>query len=565
MTKAGLRVLVPWEHPEQMSDDGKPKTEHDFKRLRNKMNAGFVESMRIASDGKLIGKLNIPLEEDAKRLGQTIHAVSPEFGGVWEDPSGNEWVNPITHVALTPRPVQAVQDGFVRLSMMDYLEGEQGGEPVFQLSDLHEAVSSTPTAQTEAHAPGTSNNPHREAAHRIVKKHGVAAYHTGSKMPAKSHATMAKFHDHEAKYHQHAGRYRAGSFHRMLANHHEHCCLRAMGIPCEPSQMSKVNHEALEHHIAKYNYHLARSGSSKKRTDRQFQHYRKAIHHLKRAKAHGSDEPMEYHIGGSQMSQVQFSNWIKGAIKKPGALHRELGVPQGKKIPESKLRAAEHAKGKLGKRARLAEVLKHLHHATKNSRVAKRSHMSLMASGIDPESYHAKRAFVHKMAATRAKKAGNHVKASYHAGVAKYHEREHKFIKNTPGYARFKPSGSAKAHLQSMGKALHGRDLTQHQMSLMETSAKGHPHREAVDKAAKAGHKVGKTFVDDKGTHTHIKPKSLAHHFTISTWNHSGKTTSKFGLRSPSSTSQMSTLATTQFCMDGYSRKKKLKRRKAAA
>jgi len=45
---------------------------------------------------------------------------------------------------------------------------------------------------------------------------------------------------------------------------------------------------------------------------------------------------------------------------KKGALHEELGVPKGKKIPESKLKKAEHAKGKLGKRARLAETLKGL-------------------------------------------------------------------------------------------------------------------------------------------------------------------------------------------------------------
>jgi hypothetical protein len=50
--------------------------------------------------------------------------------------------------------------------------------------------------------------------------------------------------------------------------------------------------------------------------------------------------------------------WIQGAIKKPGALHKELGVPKGKKIPESKLKAAEKKGGKEGKRARLAETLK---------------------------------------------------------------------------------------------------------------------------------------------------------------------------------------------------------------
>lgn len=51
-------------------------------------------------------------------------------------------------------------------------------------------------------------------------------------------------------------------------------------------------------------------------------------------------------------------NWIAGAIKKPGALHRELGVPQGKKIPAKKLAAAAKKGGKEGQRARLAETLK---------------------------------------------------------------------------------------------------------------------------------------------------------------------------------------------------------------
>jgi hypothetical protein len=53
-------------------------------------------------------------------------------------------------------------------------------------------------------------------------------------------------------------------------------------------------------------------------------------------------------------------NWIQKAIKKPGALHKEMGVPAGKKIPASKLAAAAKKPGKMGKRARLAETLKGL-------------------------------------------------------------------------------------------------------------------------------------------------------------------------------------------------------------
>ena len=51
-------------------------------------------------------------------------------------------------------------------------------------------------------------------------------------------------------------------------------------------------------------------------------------------------------------------NWIKDAIKKPGALRAELGVKEGKTIPAKKLAAAAKKPGKLGQRARLAETLK---------------------------------------------------------------------------------------------------------------------------------------------------------------------------------------------------------------
>jgi hypothetical protein len=56
--------------------------------------------------------------------------------------------------------------------------------------------------------------------------------------------------------------------------------------------------------------------------------------------------------------------WIQKAIKHPGALHKSLGVPEGKKIPSGKLAAAAKKGGKLGKRARLAQTLKGMHHSS---------------------------------------------------------------------------------------------------------------------------------------------------------------------------------------------------------
>lgn len=58
----------------------------------------------------------------------------------------------------------------------------------------------------------------------------------------------------------------------------------------------------------------------------------------------------------------KYKNWIKSAIQKPGALHRQLKVPAGKKIPASKLAKAADKGGKLGRRARLAQTLKSFKH-----------------------------------------------------------------------------------------------------------------------------------------------------------------------------------------------------------
>lgn len=55
-------------------------------------------------------------------------------------------------------------------------------------------------------------------------------------------------------------------------------------------------------------------------------------------------------------------NWIAGAIKKPGALHQELGIKKGTKIPAGTLKRAAGKGGKIGERARLAETLKGMKH-----------------------------------------------------------------------------------------------------------------------------------------------------------------------------------------------------------
>ena len=55
-------------------------------------------------------------------------------------------------------------------------------------------------------------------------------------------------------------------------------------------------------------------------------------------------------------------NWIKGAIKHPGALDKALHVPEGEKIPAAKLQKAAHSKNPtMWRRAALAKTLKKMH------------------------------------------------------------------------------------------------------------------------------------------------------------------------------------------------------------
>ncbi len=51
-------------------------------------------------------------------------------------------------------------------------------------------------------------------------------------------------------------------------------------------------------------------------------------------------------------------NWIAGATKNKGGLHRALGVPEGKKIPAGKMaKAAKSGSPKVKKEVNLAKTL----------------------------------------------------------------------------------------------------------------------------------------------------------------------------------------------------------------
>ena len=69
--------------------------------------------------------------------------------------------------------------------------------------------------------------------------------------------------------------------------------------------------------------------------------------------------------GMGDMSEAKLKGLAKGgklniakAIKKPGALRSALGAKKGEPIPAKKLAKAAKAPGKLGQRARFAQLLK---------------------------------------------------------------------------------------------------------------------------------------------------------------------------------------------------------------
>ncbi len=75
-----------------------------------------------------------------------------------------------------------------------------------------------------------------------------------------------------------------------------------------------------------------------------------------------SANDMSHYMSEEWLSHIiESKKWIQKAIKKPGALSKQLGVPEEKNIPRKMLTKAAKSKGKLGRRARLALTLRKFH------------------------------------------------------------------------------------------------------------------------------------------------------------------------------------------------------------
>jgi len=80
---------------------------------------------------------------------------------------------------------------------------------------------------------------------------------------------------------------------------------------------------------------------------------------------HAAMKKAARHHEQAAMHHEEAHKWIQEAIKYPGALHEELHVKKGEKIPAKKLTAAAKKPGVEGRRARLAETLRGLHKGKK--------------------------------------------------------------------------------------------------------------------------------------------------------------------------------------------------------
>jgi len=129
MISAGLQIPVAWEH----QDDAVPQSEAERRANRARFNLGHATDAGVSPEGYLTARVEVPVADDAKRL-PAVGFVSPEIRRDWIDGSGKLWPGlSITHLAVTPRPVQHKQKPFkpvkmsldvVRLSLADVRLGD---------------------------------------------------------------------------------------------------------------------------------------------------------------------------------------------------------------------------------------------------------------------------------------------------------------------------------------------------------------------------------------------------------------------------------------------------------
>lgn len=222
MVDAGLPIPLSWEHQPQLKpgDD----SSDEARANRAKFALGCARNAR-SSAGFLEAELDVPLEEDRKRL-PAVRFVSPFIEWDFVDGKGRKWEGPsITHIAVTPRPIQHTQQPFamshngakapIALSIADYegpMDDEKDKKKKPADDDTTAADDATPgdevTDTTDADtppdatvtdddgAPGFTDADAAElvellAAHKIILGEGVTASNFTDRLKASLHTKAA--------------------------------------------------------------------------------------------------------------------------------------------------------------------------------------------------------------------------------------------------------------------------------------------------------------------------------------------------------------------------------------
>lgn len=134
MLDAGLSIPLAAEHQERAKPLTKAERQAEWVK---KLTMGWAESAELAPEGFLTTKVEVPVDDDAKRL-PAARFVSPEIVNDFIDGDGRKWPGPsITHLAVTPRPVQHHQRPFqpVRMSVIRLSLADYQGEPMAEERD----------------------------------------------------------------------------------------------------------------------------------------------------------------------------------------------------------------------------------------------------------------------------------------------------------------------------------------------------------------------------------------------------------------------------------------------
>lgn len=123
----GLHVPLILEHtdPSIANGEGTPMTLAEMKAQNLRRTVGYADPFddrtALTEDGRLNVAWEVPDEATAEKLvDKRIRFVSPELRPHWTDGKGRQYVRPMTHVALTHRPIQVDQEaGFETISLSD--------------------------------------------------------------------------------------------------------------------------------------------------------------------------------------------------------------------------------------------------------------------------------------------------------------------------------------------------------------------------------------------------------------------------------------------------------------